>query len=89
MDPQSFIDLMQEAFRVSLILSLPVLGAALLTGVIISVFQTVTSIQEQTLVFVPKMLAAMLALIVCFSFMLRTMMNFTVAVICLIPHLSK
>jgi len=89
MDPQAFVDLMQQAFRVSLALSLPVLGAALITGICISVFQTVTSIQEQTLVFVPKMLAVIAALVIFFSFMLRTMMNFTVAVIGMIPHLAQ
>ncbi|MCX7014524.1 MAG: flagellar biosynthesis protein FliQ [Candidatus Sumerlaeota bacterium] len=89
MDPQTFIDFMQESFRVSLFLSLPILGAALVTGILVSVFQTITSIQEQTLVFVPKMLAVLAALILLFSFMLRTLMNFTYAVFAMIPNLAR
>jgi flagellar biosynthetic protein FliQ len=67
MDPQMVVDIMEQSFWVALQLSIPALLAALLVGVAVSVFQAVTSIQEQTLAFVPKMLAVMLALVVFFG----------------------
>ena len=57
MDPQIILDIMSEAFKVGLMLSLPILISALFVGVIVSVFQAVTSIQEQSMVFVPKIIA--------------------------------
>ncbi|TQF00832.1 MAG: flagellar biosynthetic protein FliQ [Spiribacter salinus] len=60
MDEAVFFDTMRQALWVATIISMPVLAAALLTGLIIGLFQALTSIQELTLTFVPK-LAAMLA----------------------------
>lgn len=53
-------DVLREGLWVALIVALPVLGAALIVGVVIGLFQALTSIQEMTLTFVPK-LAAILA----------------------------
>ena len=89
MDPQTFIDIMQYSFRTALILSLPILMSALIIGILVSIFQTVTSIQEQTLVFVPKMLAVIASLIFFFPFLLRTLMNFTISMIQTIPNLAQ
>jgi flagellar biosynthetic protein FliQ len=86
MDPQVFLDIMQDAFRVALFLALPSLLTALLIGVTVSIFQSVTSIQEQTLVFVPKMLGVMLALIVSFSWMLSTIIHYTQRLFEMIPQ---
>ena len=77
MNPLVVSDIMHEAFRTALFLALPTLLSALLVGVAVSVFQAVTSIQEQTLVFVPKMLAVMLALVIFFTWMMRSAMQFT------------
>ncbi|MBN1865677.1 flagellar biosynthesis protein FliQ [Candidatus Sumerlaeota bacterium] len=77
MDAQVVVDIMQDSFQVALFLALPALLAALTVGVLVSVFQSVTSIQEQTLVFVPKMLAVMLVLIASFSWMLHMVIGFT------------
>ena len=77
METQIVVDVMQESFRVALYLAMPALLAALVTGVLVSVFQSVTSIQEQTLVFVPKMLAVMIVLIIAFSWMLSMAIEFT------------
>jgi flagellar biosynthesis protein FliQ len=86
METQVVIDLMQESFQMALFLAMPSLMAALIVGVIISIFQSVTSIQEQTLVFVPKMLAVMIALIVTFSWMLSKVIHFTEALFQNIPN---
>ncbi len=56
----------------------PVLLVSLVVGLIISIFQTVTSIQEQTLTFVPKIIAVFLALIVLGNWMLTQMSGFMV-----------
>ena len=57
----------------------PVLMVSLIVGLIISIFQTVTSIQEQTLTFVPKILAVFLAVIVIGNWMLTEMSGFMVS----------
>lgn len=88
MDPQAFIDYMQNAFYVSVMLAMPILGTAMAVGIVVSVLQTITSIQEQTLVFVPKMLGVLGALVVCFTFMLRTIMNFSIAAFQMISQVS-
>jgi flagellar biosynthetic protein FliQ len=85
MEPQVVIDIMQDAFRTSLFLALPALTAAMVVGVIVAVFQTVTSIQEQTLAFVPKMLAVMLVLILFFGWMQRMVISFTTELISNLP----
>jgi len=60
MDAAQVFDVLREGLWVALVVSLPVLGIALLVGVVIGLFQALTSIQEMTLTFVPK-LAAILA----------------------------
>lgn len=89
MDPQAVIDIMQESFKVSLFLAMPPLLAGLLVGVIVSIFQSVTSIQEQTLVFVPKMIAVMVTLIIAFSWMLNMAISFTIRLFQNIPAFVK
>ena len=60
------VSIMLEAMRMTTILAAPMLLAALITGLVISIFQAVTQIQEQTLAIIPKM-AAMLGILECFS----------------------
>jgi flagellar biosynthetic protein FliQ len=67
-----------EAIKVTLLLSAPMLLAGLLVGLLVSIFQSVTSINEMTLTFIPKMLAVALALIFSFSWMMQTLVGFTV-----------
>ncbi len=85
MSPELVIDIMQDGFRTALFLAAPSLLSALLVGVAVSVFQSVTSIQEQTLIFVPKMLAVMLALVIFFSWMQAMAIQFTRQLISNIP----
>ena len=58
--------------------SLPVLLVSLIVGLVISIFQTVTSIQEQTLTFVPKIICVFVALILLGNWMLTEMVEFMV-----------
>ncbi len=89
MDNQTVIDLMYQSFRVAMWLTLPILGTAMIVGVVVSVFQSITSIQEQTLVFVPKILGAIAALVVFFPFMLRTIISYTIELIQMLPNVAR
>lgn len=74
------IDNVTEIVRTTLytiiITSAPLLLVSLVIGLVISVFQTITSIQEQTLTFVPKVLAIFVTLMILGHWMLNTMVNF-------------
>ena len=65
-----------EALYTICITAAPVLLVSLTVGLVISIFQTVTSIQEQTLTFVPKILAIFVALLICGHWMLNTMVDY-------------
>ena len=65
-----------EALYLVIKISAPVLLVSLIVGLIISIFQTVTSIQEQTLTFVPKILAVFLSIIVLGNWMLTQITEF-------------
>ena len=63
MTPEIVLDIVREGIYTVLLVALPPLSIGLLAGLIMSIFQTVTSIQEPTLAFIPKILAVFLALI--------------------------
>jgi flagellar biosynthetic protein FliQ len=63
---------------VTLLLSAPMLLAGLVVGLVVSIFQSVTSINEMTLTFIPKMLAVAVALVLSFPWMMQTLVTFTV-----------
>ena len=70
------IELVRAALMESLVLALPILGAGLLVGLIISLFQAVTQIQEQTLTFVPKIVVMLLVAIALLSWLTVRMLEF-------------
>ncbi len=70
------LDVAREAFTTIIITSAPALLVSLVIGLIISIFQTVTSIQEQTLTFVPKIIAVFLTLMLLGGWMLNKMADF-------------
>ena len=70
------LDIVRDAIFNIIIVSAPLLLVSLIVGLIISIFQTVTSIQEQTLTFVPKILAVFITLMIAGSWMLNTMIEF-------------
>ncbi len=71
------IDLFQQSIFTILLVSGPMLGLALLVGLLVSIFQATTQIQEQTLAFVPKIIAVLLALIIFGPWILSHMIDFT------------
>ena len=75
---QTFIvEFALESIKTALLLSAPMLGFGLITGLTVSIFQAVTSIQELTLTFIPKILAVFFSLILFFPWLLQLMLNFT------------
>jgi len=76
MTPADVIELGSEAIFTLLKVGGPVLGVALLSGLVIALFQALTQMQEQTLSFVPKIITTALALILFLPFMMATMISF-------------
>lgn len=70
------IQLGQEALMVVLLVCAPMLGLGLTVGLMVSVFQATTSIQEQTLAFIPKIIAVFVAILIFGPWMLRIMVEF-------------
>lgn len=70
------LDIARDAIWVIIEVSLPLLLISLVVGLVISIFQTVTSIQEQTLTFVPKIIAVFLGIILFGSWILNTIVEF-------------
>ncbi len=76
MDQAFIIDFAMESIKTTLLLSAPMLGFGLVTGLLISIFQAVTSIQELTLTFIPKILAVFFSLILFFPWLMQIMLAF-------------
>lgn len=80
------IALIDEMLWTALLISGPVLGLSMLVGLLISIFQVVTQIQEMSLTFVPKVLTVALTLVVFGSWMLSTLIEFSRTVIGNVPQ---
>lgn len=75
---ETILDIMQEAIYTVIITAMPLLLVSLVIGLTVSIFQTITSIQEQTLTFVPKILGVFAAMMLIGSWMLDNMGHFMV-----------
>jgi len=71
------LDTVREAFSIMLIIAAPILIVGLVVGLVVSVLQAVTQIQKQTLVFVPKILAMVLATVALLSWITTKLMEFS------------
>ena len=89
MNPDFIAQVARVAIDVTLFLSLPILGVGLVVGLFISLFQAVTQIQEMTLVFVPKIVAVLLCLMLLSPWMMRKIMFFTEQIILNIPMYAR
>lgn len=76
MDTAIVIDIAREALWLIIICSAPLLIVSLVVGLVISIFQTVTSIQEQTLTFVPKIISIFITLILCGGWIMDNIVSF-------------
>jgi flagellar biosynthetic protein FliQ len=77
MTPAQAIDLVREALMLMLALSFPILMAALLIGLAVSILQAVTQVQEQTLSFVPKIVGMGITAIFVFPWMAKKILEFS------------
>jgi flagellar biosynthetic protein FliQ len=71
------LDVVRETFLLILLISAPILVVGLVVGLVVSIFQAVTQIQEQTLVFVPKILAMVATTVALFSWIAMKLMEFS------------
>jgi flagellar biosynthetic protein FliQ len=77
MTPEMVNNLMQQSLEVTVLLAAPLLLAALVTGLVVSVFQAATQVNELTLPFIPKLLAVFAAMVLAGPWMLNLLMDFT------------
>ena len=83
------VGVIRQAIETAVVVSLPMLAAGLLVGVMISVFQTVTSIQDSVLAFMPRAAAIFVVFAMTFPWMLRTLIGFSTQLINRLPELIR
>ncbi|MFA5263316.1 MAG: flagellar biosynthetic protein FliQ [Opitutaceae bacterium] len=81
MNPEVAIDLFKNTVLFSLYMVSPFLGAALVIGLVTSLLQSVTSLQEQTLTFAPKLIGISIVMVALGPWLLRSMTEFTIQII--------
>ena len=86
MDPQAALTMGQNALFMLLMVAAPVLGVVLAVGLVVSLFQAITQIHEQTLAFVPKLVAAIAVFAIAGPWMMTTMVEFIRSTIQNIPN---
>lgn len=77
MDQGMVIELAQRSLMTVVYVAAPMLGLSLIVGLAVSIFQATTQIQEQTLTFIPKILAVLAGIAIFGSWMLKTLMEYT------------
>lgn len=88
MNAQLVVELARSSIYTTLLVSSPMLILALVVGVVISILQAITQIQEMTLTFIPKIIAVAVALIVFLPWMIATVVGFTNQIFGMIPMLA-
>jgi len=89
MENEFVIEVVSQALKVTMMLSAPMLLGALVVGVLVSIFQAVTQLNEQTLSFIPKILVIIAALVIFSPWMMETMTSFTRDLFTSIPELIR
>lgn len=82
-------EVLTDAFYTVLIILLPILGVSLIVGIVLSIFQAATSIQEMTLTFVPKIIITGVAIILMLPFMIEKIVAITHRMFNLIEQVAK
>ncbi|MGI6307384.1 MAG: flagellar biosynthesis protein FliQ [Dethiobacteria bacterium] len=77
MTPEFVLSIARETITTILLVAAPVLGVGLTVGLVVSIFQATTQIQEPTLAFVPKIAAVLVAILIFGGWMMRMLMTFT------------
>ena len=87
---QDFVaQIMTQGVNLLLLISMPAVGIGLIVGFIISLFQAVTQIQEQTLTFVPKVVAVLLVVALTSPWMISLLLDFTTTLWSAIPNMVR
>lgn len=87
MTPDTVLTIVEQALEVGLMLSAPMLGAALVTGLLVSLFQAATQINEMTLSFIPKLLVLVVVLVLAGPWMINLMVDYMRRLFSSIPGL--
>jgi flagellar biosynthetic protein FliQ len=87
MGPDQVLALIRQGLEVGLMVSAPLLGAALVTGLVVGIFQAATQVNEMTLSFIPKLAAIFVALVVAGPWMLAVLVDFMRRLLTELPHL--
>lgn len=88
MSPEHVMSIGTQAMQTTLIVAAPVLLTVLVIGLMVSIFQAATQINEQTLSFIPKLVGVLVALVIAGPWMLSTMVDYMRAVFTSIPMLA-
>lgn len=86
MSPQDVVDLTREALQIGMLVSAPVLLTGLIVGLLIGLIQALTQVQEQTVSFVPKMVAMCIALVVTMPWVITRLQDYVQALFRDIPN---
>jgi flagellar biosynthetic protein FliQ len=89
MTQEFIVEMAKKSLEITILVSAPMLGFGLVIGVAVSIFQAVTSIQEMTLSFIPKIVGVMVATVIFFPWMLQMLMSFTSEIFMNIPQYVK
>ncbi|WP_182188474.1 flagellar biosynthesis protein FliQ [Pectinatus frisingensis] len=86
MSGDTIINLSQNALLMVLVISAPMLGLGLIVGLLVSIFQATTSIQEQTLAFIPKIIAVFISILIFGPWMLTMMVDYMARIFINLPN---
>lgn len=89
MSPENAMTIGRQALEITFLLSAPLLLVALVTGLIVSIFQAATQINEMTLSFIPKLLVMFLVMVIAGPWMLSIMMDYMQQLFSGIPWLAS
>jgi flagellar biosynthetic protein FliQ len=89
MSENMIISVLKDAISTGLMVAAPILIISIVVGLIISIFQATTQIQEQTLTFVPKLIATAVVGLIAGPWMLHTVVNFTQRIFALIANVTR
>lgn len=89
MTEQTVIDIAGKAIFVAMEIAAPALISTLLVGLVVSIIQAATQINEQTLTFIPKIIVLSIALAIAGPWIIQTMMDFTIGIMNSIPEVTR
>lgn len=89
MTPELVMELAQKAIKVTLLVSLPLLGIGLIVGMLVSLLQAATQIQEMTLTFVPKILSVFVGLLLLLPWIMHQLCGFALEILNNLPAYTR